>query len=345
VKKIDNKNQNDMYRYYAEPRLMPEFELEGPTDSGTIAPPTGGGRTAGGGTTGGGAPGGGTSGGSGSPAPTAPGNTPPGKYETLWKHDTDLDAPYFGGNFDFLYNGGANEAVVTLNTYINWRKRFSPADQNAFIARMKSAVSIWDNAAQIQIRDSSGNYSKQINLRFALNVVTDRHHSNKVSDVHESNTRAAWFMQKNRENVMREINVFIGSTRNTLVHELGHVWGLLDEYDAGWLENHFSVGHVSTDSEAVKDKLSIMNIGYDDEVNNTGEFRTRFFIHFGRAIAGAFWGVPEYVKKYMYQGKQVSHAVLGRVALVKKNIAGASPYTSDTQFNPQFSTFQITKRN
>ncbi|MCI0389317.1 MAG: peptidoglycan-binding protein [Acidobacteria bacterium] len=38
--------------------------------------------------------------------------------KSIWRANTDLDAPYFGGNFNFLYNGGSNEALITFNT--NW---------------------------------------------------------------------------------------------------------------------------------------------------------------------------------------------------------------------------------
>jgi len=261
------------------------------------------------------------------------------------RFNTDLDAPYVGGNFNFLYNPGSDYAHVILNTYIDWKGKFSQTDKNDFIARLQDAVSIWDGAGQVQIRDSAGNYTKHVTLRFYLGIQHTDEGVNKVTHVSAAGTRAAWYTPyKDRDLVTWSINVFINSSRNTLVHELGHAWGLRDEYDAGWFENHFSPGHVDSDSDAIKDKVSLMNDGYMDEVNNIGEFRTRFFVHFGRAIAGTFLDNAQFLKLNMMGSKVVSKSVLARIALLKKNIAGQAPYRSDQLYNPVFTSFQVTKR-
>jgi hypothetical protein len=265
--------------------------------------------------------------------------------KTISIKDTDLNAPYFGGNFDFVYNGGNNEATITLNTFLSFRKTYSNQIKNDFFNRLDSAVKVWDNAAQVQIRDSSGNYNNLINLRFKLNQVRDSKNANKVTDIHPDNTWSSWFNGKGREIVMREINVFIGTSKNIFVHELGHVWGLLDEYDTKWIEMKFSPGHVGSNSPLLKDTKAIMNLGYQDEVHNTGEFRTRYFTHFGKAIANAFWNLPGYISPIIHNGKTVSKTIYGRIALLKKNIAGLPALTADTlPFNPQFTYFQITRR-
>jgi hypothetical protein len=166
-----------------------------------------------------------------------------------------------------------------------------------------------------------------------------------VADVFAAGGRTAWPFAKDRETVRRELNVFITSSRNTLIHELGHVWGLLDEYDTAWLEKKFSPGHVGTDSPLVKDKKAIMNEGYMDETGNTGEFRGRYFQHFGRALLKSFWGLKDYMIPVRFNGKTVAQNVQGRIALLKKDIAGSAPYTSDVPpFNPQFTHIQIAKR-
>jgi hypothetical protein len=265
--------------------------------------------------------------------------------KTIWLYNTDLNAPYFGGNFDFLYNGGANESIVTLNAYLSYRKPYAEPDKTAFVDRLRSAVAVWDNAAEVQVKDSSGNYNTKIRLRFKLNLVSRAERANKIVDIHPHNTWSSWFNGKNREIVMRELNVFIGTTRNVFVHELGHVWGLLDEYDTQWIEMKFSPGHVGSSSSLLKDTKAIMNIGYQDEANNSGEFRTRYFTHFGRALLPAFWGVSNYVHPVMHGGRVVAKTIYGRIALLKRDIAGSAPYTADRlPFNPQFTNFQITKR-
>jgi hypothetical protein len=268
----------------------------------------------------------------------------PAKPKNIWLNNTDLNAPYFGGNFNFLYNGGSPEATITFNTYVSYRKNFSGPEKTNFINNLKQAVAIWDNAAEIQVRDINGNYNQRIKLRFALNIVRDEKNSNKRTDVHENGTRSVWFLDKGRESVMRELNVFIGSARNALVHELGHVWGLLDEYKDRWVSMKFSPGHVGPDSPLLNDKISIMNEGYD-MAGNSGEFRTRYFLHFGRAILNSFWNAPGYIIPVVYNGKTVSKTIRGRIALLKRNIDGVAPYPSDIMpFNPQFTYFQVAKR-
>ena len=264
--------------------------------------------------------------------------------KTIWRNNTDLDAPYFGGNFNFLYNGGSNECVTTFNTHLSYRKNYSEAEKRNFITNLRRAADIWDGAAELQVRDTTGNYNYPIKLRFKLNIVRDSKHSNKKTDIHPNNSRSAWFMGKGRETVMRELNAFIGSSRNVLVHELGHVWGLLDEYDTRWIEKKFSLGHVGTDSPLLKDKIAIMNEGYADETANTGEFRGRYFKHFGRAILSAFWGLNNYVIPIKHDGKVVARSVQGRIALLKRNIAGSPPYPNDVlPFNPRFTLIQVAK--
>lgn len=264
--------------------------------------------------------------------------------KSIWKHNTDLDAPYFGGNFDFLYNGGSNEALITFNTNLSYRKNYTDADKNRFISNLRSAVAVWDNAAEVQVKDVNGNFNDKIRLRFKLNIVSNAKNANKMTDIHPTASRAAWFMGKDRENVMRDLNVFIGSSRNVLVHELGHVWGLLDEYDTRWIEKKFSLGHVGTDSPLLKDKIAIMNEGYADEIRNTGEFRGRYFKHFGRAILNSFWSLKKNVIPIQHNGKVVSYTVQGRIALLKKDIAGSAPYTSDVlPFNSLYTKIQVAK--
>jgi len=265
--------------------------------------------------------------------------------KTIWRHNTDLDAPYFGGNFNFLYKGGSNEALITFNTHLSYRKKYSEAEKRNFINNLKRAVDVWDSAAEVQVKDINGNYNDKIKLRFKLNIVRDPKNSNKKTDIHPSASRSTWFIGKGRETVMRELNVFIGSSRNVLVHELGHVWGLLDEYDTRWIEKKFSIGHVGTGSPLIKDKIAIMNEGYMDETGHTGEFRGRYFKHFGRAILNAFWGLKNYVIPIKHNGKVVARSVHGRIALLKKDISGSEPYANDVlPFNPLFTVIQVAKK-
>jgi hypothetical protein len=265
--------------------------------------------------------------------------------KTIWLHNTDLNAPYIGGNFNFLYNGGDNEATIAFNTYLSFREKYTDAQKINFINNLRSAVAVWDNAAEVQVKDSNGNYDARIRLRVKLHIVSDTKNANKITDIHPTNTWSSWFNGKDREIVMSDLNVFIGTTRNVLVHELGHAWGLLDEYDTKWIETKFSPGHVGSSSPLLKDTKAIMNIGYQDAAYNSGEFRTRYFTHFGRALLPAFWGLKDYILPVKHGGKTIAQTIQGRITLLKKDIAGSAPYTSNMPpFNPQFTYFQIAKR-
>jgi len=263
------------------------------------------------------------------------------KPKTISLFNTDLNAPYFGGNFNFLYNGGSNEAWITYNTYFSYTRSFSQTEKDLLLDNLKKAVAIWDDCAEIQVKDVAGNYNDRIRLRFKLNIVTNSRNANKRTQVHPNGSRSVFFIDKDRETVMRDLNIFIGSSRNVLVHELGHVWGLKDEYKDRWISMKLSLGHVGPDSPLIKDTRSIMNVAYDDK----GEFRTRFFQHFGRTILGAFWGLKNYMIPARFNGKVVSNSVMGRIALRKRNISGDPPYTADQPpFNTVFTNIQIAKR-
>ncbi len=265
--------------------------------------------------------------------------------KTIWLHNTDLDAPFFGGNFNFLYNGGAPEAKTTFNTYLSYTRAFSDPDKTDLKAKLRNAGRIWNNAAELQVRDINGNFNHRISLGFEVNILTNPKNANKRTQVHPTGGKSIpFFIQKNRETVMRDLNIFIKSDRNVVVHELGHVFGLRDEYKDGWFTMKFSLGHVGPNSPYVKDKIAIMNEGAIDDSNDFGEFRTRYFVHFGRAILKSFMGLPNFTTPIRHNGKVVSKVVVGRIALLKKNIAGDPPYTSDRPNNPQFTVIQIAKR-
>ena len=261
---------------------------------------------------------------------------------TIAVYNTDLNAPYLGGNFNFLYNGGSTEAWITYNTYFSYTQSFLQKDKDILIDNLKKAIAIWDGCAEIQVKDVSGNYNDRVRLRFKLNMVNNPGNANKRTQVHPNGSRSVFFIDKDRETVMRDLNIFIGSSRNVLVHELGHVWGLKDEYRDRWISMKLSLGHVGPDSPFIKDTSSIMNTGYDTD---SGEFRTRYFAHFGRAILGAFWGLKKYMIPVSLNGKVIAHNVRGRIALRKRDIAGNTPYTADRQpFNTAFTNIQIAKR-
>jgi hypothetical protein len=260
-------------------------------------------------------------------------------------YNTDLNAPYYGGNFDFSYNGGSNEAIMTFSTYFSYRKNFTNSEKKLFEKNLEEAINVWDSSAELQVKDIYGNYSTKIKFRFKLRIVKNSKYANKKTDVHPNGTWSSWFNGENREIVMRDLNVFIGSSRNVLVHELGHVWGLMDEYDTKWIEMKFSPAHVGKDSPLLKDEKAIMNLGYQDEVFDSGEFRTRYFTHFGRKLLSAFWGLKNYMIPIKVNGTIASTVIVGRINLLKKDIQGNPPNaTNISTLNPEFTNIQVAKR-
>lgn len=273
----------------------------------------------------------------------APVNTPASKQ--IWLRNTDLNAPCFAGNFNFLYNAGASEATVTFNTKITFKGRFSDPDKQALIARLKQAGDLWSKKAEIQVRDNAGNYSHRVTLNFQVKIVTDKKNMNKETEVFPAGTKASIFVGKNRELVNWDLNLFINTPLAVIAHELGHVWGLKDEYKdsgvMGWLAMKMSPCHVGKGSPFVNDVRSIMNEG---GLVMSGEFRARYFLHFGRAILNAFWSDPRFVSPVVQNGRTVAKRIMGRVVLLKRDLADNPAYTTDRPHNPQFIGFQVAKR-
>ncbi|MEZ4776194.1 MAG: hypothetical protein R3D00_23675 [Bacteroidia bacterium] len=253
--------------------------------------------------------------------------------KTIWLHNTDLDAPYIGGNFNFLYNSGSNEAIITLNAFLKFRENFSSAEKTNFIKVLKEAASYWDRAARIEIMDANKKYTKSITLRFLVKIVSQKKNANKVIDVFQKGKRVLPFFPKNTEVVAREVNVHIDISKKTMAHELGHVWGYPDEYERG---GKF-IGHVGKGSPLIKDIKALMNHG--------DEFRGRYFTHIGRAIlAKGFSHLDEFMQPVVVNGKVAATATIGRIVLLKKNISGEAPYPTNQDFNPKYTMFQVAQR-
>jgi hypothetical protein len=264
-----------------------------------------------------------------------------------WVHNTNLNAACPWGRFNFLYNSGAAEAWITFNTQVVYKQSYTPDAKKDFIKNLCDAAAIWDKAAEIQIKDKRGNYSTAIKLRFKVECVTDAKNMNKRTEVFPPGSKATSSTLPNQEAVDKELNVFIGSSAPVLAHELGHVWGLPDEYTytkkkglLEWLTIRRNNCHVGNKSPLVNDTKAIMNYG----INITGEFRTRYFLHFAKAILNSFWNVPDHVIPVIHNGKVVSRTIECRVALLKKDMTGAWPYGSDQPFNPQFAEIKMHRR-
>lgn len=264
----------------------------------------------------------------------------------LWAHNTNLKAPCPFGRFNFLYNTGAAEATVTFNTQVSYRQNFGNQAKIDFMNNLAEAARIWDRSAVIELLDKRGNYSTSIGLRFSVVPVTSTKSMNKRTDVFPPGAKATGSTNADQEAVDGELNVFIGSSAPVLVHELGHIWGLRDEYAYTKKKSLLEIltfrkasCHVGNSSPLVNDTTAIMNHG----ITLDGEFRTRYFTHFGRALLNSFWNMPDYVIPNKHNGRVVSKAVHGRIALLKKDMRAAAPYTSDQPHNPRFTRISVSR--
>jgi len=252
-------------------------------------------------------------------------------------YDTDLNAPCFAGNFNFMYDGNANKAMATFNTDLSLKA--AGIDRTKVLANLQEAANYWNNAAALEIRDKNGNYSRRIDLGFQIKPVINPKYSNKRTSVHPDNSRAIFYMQKDREVVSLEMHIFASSTPLEIAHELGHIWGLKDEYEdsgkIGWITMKISPCHVGTGSPFLKDTDAIMN--------NGPEFRTRYFMHFGRAILNSFWSMPDYIIPVIRNGQVISRTIQGRIRLLKRTVTGGA-HNSFGPLNPQFGMIQVAKR-
>lgn len=258
---------------------------------------------------------------------------------SIHRYDTDLNAPCFAGNFNFAFDGNTNKAIATFNTDVSFKSGVTEADKLKIPAKLKDAAGYWNNAAALEIKDKNGNYSRRIDLGFELKLVTNSKYSNKRTSVHPAGSKAIFYMQKNREVVSLEMHIFDKSSLLEIAHELGHIWGLKDEYKdsgkIGWVTMKFSPCHVGSGSPVLNDTNAIMNEG--------NEFRTRYFMHFGRAVLNSFWSMPNFIIPVIQNGQVVAKTIQGRIRLLKKTVTGGT-HNVFGALNPQFSVIQVARR-
>ena len=218
----------------------------------------------------------------------------------IFKDNTNLDAPYslfgttVGGNFQFEFGGG-NEAIITLRTYINFERlgtTISAPQKSAFKRKLKDAFDSFDRTASVRLEDSKGN-KKDIKLRFRLEVVKESD-AHTTIDVHPRNTSSTALLkvagQKNRAQVIYDVNVFLNISKVTLTHELAHKLGLPDEYEAPLYEKYFSPAHISFPLNEISSSEvdNIRNEGNKSLLKSGDEFKPRHFMHYLKAIRNAY---------------------------------------------------------
>jgi len=193
------------------------------------------------------------------------------------EYDTDL-GKFSHGNFDVMYIPGEGELWIILKVKYKFEKGITSSEQTAVKQRLAQAVQAWDNAGA---RLETGRFvlNPVIRIRFFLREVASGEH--KTVDV-EKGSRREW--------IGMDINVHKGTTVQTFIHELGHVYGNYDEYRGsgigGWLERR-AWWH---DNDHLSDTSALMNAGT--------QFRARYFSHMRDFVNRKFVKVPAW-----YQAK------------------------------------------
>ena len=146
--------------------------------------------------------------------------------QTLRETDTELGMLSVG-NFDFEFSSG--KVTVTVRVKYAFTDDITPAEQTAFKARFQKAIDDkWKNTGY-KLHGEGNCPHADVPIEVLLIEDAARYH--KVVDVEKQSD------SERRPKIMRDINVNLGTSSDTLGHEFGHVLGLYDEYDGGFFEN------------------------------------------------------------------------------------------------------------
>ena len=164
------------------------------------------------------------------PSAPASGTSTPAKPAPpdIVKKDTELGGLMLG-NFDFYFTHCA--AIIFCRLKFHFASKIPQADRDGFRARFFKAVNgIWENSGWY-LSGSEKCPCPEVPIRIHA-VDAGNQSAHKRVDVEDKTD------EQRRPNVISDINVNLHTADNTLAHEFGHVLGLYDEYDGGWLENH-----------------------------------------------------------------------------------------------------------
>jgi hypothetical protein len=177
--------------------------------------------------------------------------------------DSDTDLGKFShGNFDYNYNPNEPSVTIVVRVKYQFEEGISEADKAAFKKMTEEAVRDgWNERAELVPADGTG---PSVPVRVVVQENNDSYH--KVIDVEQSRERP-W--------VGSDFNAAIDDgegrrhTKQTMIHEFGHVLGNYDEYDGGFFENR---AYWNTNAHDDEEDYSLMGGG--------SQLHPRYFDHF-----------------------------------------------------------------
>jgi hypothetical protein len=146
--------------------------------------------------------------------------------QAIRETDTELGG-LMVGNFDFEFAGG--KVTITVRVKYAFTDDITTAEASAFKTKFQSAVDGKWKSTGYKLH-GEGN-CPHVDVPIEVLLVEDPARYHKVVDVEKQSD------SDRRPNIMRDINVNLSTSSDTLAHEFGHVLGLYDEYDGGALEN------------------------------------------------------------------------------------------------------------
>lgn len=193
----------------------------------------------------------------------------------------DVDAMRLGGTGRFGFSYGADEAVVTFRTHVDASRLGSEASRRTFEARLEAAVAGFDEAAEIVLTDPSTGETKTAQLRFRLELLDSAEGAHKLTEAYPgSSVQPSGPLARVASVTVGRVQLPIepeGCPQTVFAHELGHVFGMPDEYARGGflgLVNRLALG----ETKHHDDRRALMNATCGTEL------RARYFEPFAELL-------------------------------------------------------------